>query len=193
MNRREANRSESNNPDNTNKNICILEVAKALGCEDETRYLHTIRDLVYALRKHYMVRSRAAKTKGKSVGKIRDLLPAMANEVDATAFVVRVDGHILMLGTDGATLVDTDPRQRDRRKITHFYVVYAKDGREASTTPKEYYEQHGIGRAKYAVNYHNGNKTHEDGSPFYDLALFSNKKALASFIDGLKTKGYKER
>ena len=38
--------------------------------------------------------------------------------------MARVSDHIIMLGPDGDTLVDTDPRQRDRRKITHLYVVY---------------------------------------------------------------------
>jgi len=68
-----------------------------------------------------------------------------------------------------------------------------KVARELSAGDKVYYEQHGVGKTKYGVNYHDGVKTHKDGSPFYDLALFTNKKALAAFIKVLKSQGYKER
>ena len=127
-------RRKSNNPADTNKNVCVLAVAKALGCENDTRYLHNISDLVYALRTRHTVRSRAARTKGKTIGKVRHLLPAMAAEVNAKAFIARVSGHVLMLDANGNTVIDTAPRQRDRRRVTHFYVVYDKEGEEAAST-----------------------------------------------------------
>jgi len=52
---RKARREASNNVSNPNKNVCGTAVAKALGCETETRYLHTISDLVYCLRKRFTV------------------------------------------------------------------------------------------------------------------------------------------
>ena len=58
---------------------------------------------------------------------------------------------------------------------------------------KVYYEQTNVGKTKYVVNYHDGEKTHGDGSPFYDIATFSNKKALAAFLKGLNRDGYKYR
>jgi hypothetical protein len=58
---------------------------------------------------------------------------------------------------------------------------------------KTYYLQHNIGTAKYAVSYHNGIDQHKDGSPFFGLRCFSNKKKLKSYIDGLKAEGYEER
>lgn len=50
--------------------------------------------------------------------------------------------------------------------------------------------QTNIGKAKYLVNYHNGVTTHEDGSPFFDIAIFENKRKLKIFTDSLKCKGY---
>jgi hypothetical protein len=47
-----------------------------------------------------------------------------------------------------------------------------------------------IGRAKHVVSYHNGEKTHPDGSPFFDIAIFSNKKKRGVFIRGLHNTGY---
>jgi len=42
--------------------------------------------------------------------------------------------------------------------------------------PKYYYEQNNIGKAKYTVSYHDGIQTHKDGSNFYGMKIFKNKK-----------------
>lgn len=57
---------------------------------------------------------------------------------------------------------------------------------------KKFYIQQNVGTAKYLVNYYNGVKKHEDGSDFYDIAIFSNKKKLDDFVKELKSKGYIE-
>jgi len=49
-----------------------------------------------------------------------------------------------------------------------------------------------IGKAKYVVNYHDGVKTHRDGSPFFDIAIFKNKKMLGKFLNALREDGYVE-
>ena len=126
MNIREHYRKKSNNSENPNKNICTLAVVEALGCDAETRYLHRVKDVVYALRKRYTVRSRCSQIRGKSVGKIRKLCEKLANEVDSRTvyFLVRVEGHVLLLDRTGQTRVDTDPRKRDARKVKDFYIIY---------------------------------------------------------------------
>ena len=55
---------------------------------------------------------------------------------------------------------------------------------------KTFYTQHGIGHAKYVVNFHDGESTHEDGSKFFDIAIFKNKKVLQLFVDGLLSNNY---
>ena len=57
---------------------------------------------------------------------------------------------------------------------------------------KAFYRQDNIGTAKYTVSHHDGIKTHKDGSPFFDIAIFKNKKRLYEFINKLITAGYKE-
>ena len=52
--------------------------------------------------------------------------------------------------------------------------------------------QSGIGKSKYVVNFHDGVKTHQDGSPFYDIKLFKNKRKEQVFIRTLCKKGYKK-
>jgi len=49
----------------------------------------------------------------------------------------------------------------------------------------EYNIMYGIGKAKYVVNYYTGKK-HKDGSKFFDIAIFKNKKKMDKFIIELK-------
>jgi hypothetical protein len=55
---------------------------------------------------------------------------------------------------------------------------------------KKYSIMFSVGRAKYVVNYHDGVKTHRDGSPFYDINILKNKKDLESFVSMLISEGY---
>jgi len=57
---------------------------------------------------------------------------------------------------------------------------------------KQYYTMNNIGRCKYSVNFHDGIRTHKDGSPFFGIALFNNKKKVAAFIKKLESEGYTE-
>jgi len=57
---------------------------------------------------------------------------------------------------------------------------------------KRFYQQDGIGRAKYTISYHDGEKKHKDGSDFFDIAIFKNLKALATFKNELLADGYVE-
>lgn len=49
-----------------------------------------------------------------------------------------------------------------------------------------------VGKAKYIVNFHDGIKVHQDGSPFYDIKIIKNKKDLKLFTNKLLANGYKE-
>ena len=74
----------------------------------------------------YSVRSRMSKlsAKEKSVAGARNKLAAVAaDEPSIRAFVVRVEGHVLVLNRDGETVVDTDPRKADRRKVKGVFAV----------------------------------------------------------------------
>ena len=50
----------------------------------------------------------------------------------------------------------------------------------------------GIGRAKYVISFHDGEKKHKDGSNFFDIAIFSNKKDFFKRISQLKKDNYIE-
>jgi hypothetical protein len=55
---------------------------------------------------------------------------------------------------------------------------------------KVYSEIYMGGKIKYVVNFHNGVKTHKDGSRFFDIAIFKNKIKKANFIKELLKDGY---
>jgi len=58
---------------------------------------------------------------------------------------------------------------------------------------KVFYRMDNIGKAKYTVSTHDGVQTHKDGSPFFDIETFKNKKKLKKCIDKLIAEGFKEK
>ncbi len=80
-------------------------------------------------RNGFSVRSRMSqlKTTERTVGASRRKLKSVAkSEGDIIAFVVRVQGHVLVLNRDGQTVVDTDKRIRDKRKVLGVFAVMRK-------------------------------------------------------------------
>ena len=55
---------------------------------------------------------------------------------------------------------------------------------------KKFYIQYGIGKAKYVVSFHNGIEKHNDGSEFFGIKIFKNKKSLNEFSNKLVSEGY---
>ena len=55
---------------------------------------------------------------------------------------------------------------------------------------KKFNVQYNIGKAKYVVNFHDGVKKYEDGSDFYDIRIFNNKKDFEQFQQKLLSEGY---
>ena len=124
-------RATSNNPRNRNKNVCGLAVAAALGVQDKTRYLHTWGDLQRAIRTTWSFRSVKSALRvtpnETSVGAMRKAIRNHNPEGTLMSYVVMVQGHVIMLNSDGSTAVDTDPRKRDCRKVKAVYGVYFDD------------------------------------------------------------------
>jgi hypothetical protein len=58
---------------------------------------------------------------------------------------------------------------------------------------KYYYTMNNVGHAKYTVSAHDGIQKHDDGSEFYGIAIFSNKKKRDQYINQLEADGYKPR
>ena len=128
--RRETFRKQGNGHmlNNPNKNVCALRVAQVFKVDHLNRYLHTIQDVVYCIRKRFTVRS-CASALGKSLRKqglaaCRDRLVKISKERRAVGFVVMVEGHVFCINHKGQVVVDTDPPLgTDTRPILRIYAV----------------------------------------------------------------------
>ena len=49
-----------------------------------------------------------------------------------------------------------------------------------------------IGKCRHVINFHDGEKTHADGSPFYDVRIFGSKRTAHKFMRDLVANGYAE-
>jgi len=70
------------------------------------------------------------------------------------------------------------------------YKIKSKKAKEKKTfavkkRKVEYNIMYNVGEVKYLVNYYTGKK-YKDGSKFYDIATFKNKKKMEKFINSLE-------
>jgi len=73
----------------------------------------------------------------------------------------------------------------DKQSMKNVKGVDVKEGK------KRFKRQDGIGKSKYTISYHDGKKKHKDGSDFFDIKIFKNKKDLSDFVRTLVKQGYK--
>lgn len=57
---------------------------------------------------------------------------------------------------------------------------------------KRFYEMQNVGRARYTVSFHDGVQTHRDGSAFYGIRIFGNKRDRDRFVRALVGQGFKQ-
>ena len=119
------------------KTVCTSTVLGALGIPPEAyHYGSTVARYSAVLRNHgYSVRSRDSHTKkATTVGAVRALLQKGGadkwGDPSSTKYLLRVvcgkETHLMTLGRDGETLVDTAPRKVDRRKVLKVLAVFPK-------------------------------------------------------------------
>ena len=82
----------------------------------------------------------------------------------------------------------------DAQRKAAFANGYEEKGKKKNESvnegKKRYYQKDGIGKSKYTISYHDGKKKHKDGSDFFDIQTFKNKKDLAKFVNTLHKGGY---
>tara|TARA_R110000822_G_scaffold52897_1_gene136668 strand:+ start:280 stop:498 length:219 start_codon:yes stop_codon:yes gene_type:complete len=66
--------------------------------------------------------------KGATMGSLRTVIAAYTKDPPGTLYMVSLgyggECHVILLDGGGATLVDTDPRKRDRRKVLDVRAVF---------------------------------------------------------------------
>ena len=87
-----------------------------------------------------------------------------------------------------------DSEEKTSENIDRNFRTYADDEGDdegpVDEGKKRYNVMYGVGSSKYTVNFHNGKSKHKDGSDFFDIAIFKNKRDLAKKINDLTKQGY---
>ena len=86
-----------------------------------------------------------------------------------------------------------DSEEKTSETIDRSFRTYDDEGDDEGPVDegkKRYYQQDRVGSAKYTISYHDGKKKHKDGSDFFDIQTFKNKKDLAKFVNTLHKGGY---
>ena len=112
------------NHGNGYKTVCTSSVLRYFRVyRSDFRYSQTSDDVVKILRrKGFTVRSRFSSIKrGSTVGSVRKQLKKRTEE--GLGYLIQVEGHMLLLDINGQTIVDTDERLRDKRKIKAIYLA----------------------------------------------------------------------
>lgn len=80
-------------------------------------------------------------------------------------------------------------------KVASDYILFRESelSNFSEKLPKNFNIMNNVGRAKYVVNFYDGVQTHKDGSPFYCVTIFKNKKKLKAYTDKLLSEGYIEK
>ena len=113
------------------KTVCVTAVLTAIGVPVGAFQSTSTRKNVFAYegvlrRNGFAVRSRKSSIpKNASVGGARKAIRKM-NDAKGTLYMVSVDRHCMLLDADGNTVVDTDPRKVDRRRVLKIRAVFAK-------------------------------------------------------------------
>ena len=115
----------------SHKTVCVTACLTALGIPVNAFHSTSTRKNVHAWqgvvrRNGFALRSRKSRIpRGASVGACRRAIAKLGDPA-GTRYLVHVDRHLLLLDSDGSTLVDTAPKKRDRRKVLGIYAVWAK-------------------------------------------------------------------
>ena len=117
-----------------------------------------------------------AATKHKGLPKMKEQLRKIVREIMRERAIAEIElskADMEKLHSDGEVEVDGE-------KVTY------EEGK------KRFRQQDGIGKAKYTISYHDGKQKHKDGSDFFGIQIFKNKKDLETFRNALLKKGYIE-
>jgi hypothetical protein len=126
----------SNNKTDSNKNICVLAIAKHLGVDQMSTYFHNSLDLIDATKTLHDV-SNIIEPVRVCVGNLPNLIQfvKIAEIKPLIGAIVHVHKHVILVDSDGYALVDTNPWdkallwpffQKDRRKVLGVTLIFKR-------------------------------------------------------------------
>jgi hypothetical protein len=122
---REEEKKYSSDPNDPNKSICCKAVTDYFKTTNLCTYLHNSGDIVYSIAKKYNVADKDYLVKGMTVEAAREVLRknSLKEKRKVKGYFIIVKDHALLLNEKGETIVDTDPRKIDYRKIEACNIV----------------------------------------------------------------------
>jgi hypothetical protein len=60
----------------------------------------------------------------RTVGSVRKEIASYTDYTEDTMYLIQVMGHVLLLNSNGQTVVDTSPRKVDRRKVYNVVAIF---------------------------------------------------------------------
>ena len=83
-------------------------------------YLNVLRRFGWAVRSR-----KSALLKGtKTVGSVRREISGYSDYTEDVVYLIHVKGHVMLLNANGDTIVDTDPRKVDRRRVFNVVAIF---------------------------------------------------------------------
>ena len=128
----------------------------------------------------------------KALEKTGKSIPQMSDE-EKKAFFNKIDSAWKGKGEKKESVEEIEEEAVVVSKRTPSGNIVSKLKEESiNEGKKRFYQRDGIGKAKYTISYHDGKSKHKDGSDFYGIQIFKNKKELEEFRSELLKKGYRE-
>lgn len=118
-------------PSGSWKTICVSSVLHALGIPVSSYHSTTTKKNLnnyetIIRRNGYALRSRKSHIKKPStVGSIRKKIKNLQDPLN-TVYLIRLRNHVLLLDQNGDTIVDTDPKIKDRRQVFNVQAIWKK-------------------------------------------------------------------
>jgi hypothetical protein len=115
----------------SSKTVCVTACLTAIGIDLNAFHSTSTAKNIDAyegviMRNGFALRSRkSSMPKGASVGACRKAIQKL-DDPRGTLYLVRIAAHVLLLDASGETVVDTAPRQRDRRAIMKIHAIFPK-------------------------------------------------------------------
>ena len=125
----------------------------------------------------------------KDLAKVSKAAKSMLESVNE-AYVVLYSPKKGVKPVTTAAYKDKKDAEKWAKDLGGITMIVKKKVKGIDEGKKRYYQKDGIGKAKYTISYHDGKKKHKDGSDFFDIQIFKNKKDLAKFVNTLHKGGY---
>ena len=127
---------------------------------------------------------------GKPGNKVQGKIVGMFGESVNEAYIVLYAPKKGVKPVTTAAYKDKKDAEKWAKDLGGITMIVKKKVKGIDEGKKRYYQQDRVGSAKYTISYHDGKKKHKDGSDFFDIQTFKNKKDLAKFVNTLHKGGY---